>query len=357
MYGRFLAGFLVLLLVVAGGGAAGWWIRSQSLRIDTTQLLRSSGHAVVRVLATTCEGTGEASGVLTDNGLVLTAASAVKQPLSIVIVTADNRIRRANLLGSSADGVAVLRMIGRLDDTPLPLATTDPDPKAERALLGYTAAGKQSSQSVGTTERPRALSEVMNAAKLGGPVVDKASQVVGLVVGNTVQASTIIGVGKLREYVAPSAKGIIPEAGGDCQQSRGPQTAIAPELQVAGTQVAREVQRLLGNYLTLENNRDFEAIRPLYSKRLAKTLTVDRDRRSHATSYFFTAKLTEVSRYGVDGAYGRMTYNALFSPTASGAGGNTCNHLDVRYRLVREAGKLVIDQATAMGAPVGCDSE
>ena len=42
---------------------------------------------MVRVLATTCAGTGEATGVLIDDGRILTAASAIKQPLSIAIVT------------------------------------------------------------------------------------------------------------------------------------------------------------------------------------------------------------------------------------------------------------------------------
>lgn len=357
MFGRILAGFLVLLLIVAGGATAGWFVRAQSLKIDTPQVLESVGPSVVRVLATTCEGTGEASGVLTANGTVLTAASAVKQPLSIVIVTPDNRIRRANLLGSSADGVAVLRLIGRLDNAPVPLAVTDPDPNAERALIGYTAGGKQSIQSIGTTEHPRALSEIMNAAKLGGPVVDKAGQVVGLVVGDTVPASTIVGVDKLRGYVVPNATGITADADRVCARSRGPQTGIVPELQVASTPLAVDAQKLLGTYLTLENRHDFEGLQALYSKRLAKTLTVDRDRESHQTSYFFGGKLVEVTRSGVDGANARMTFTALFSPNAKGSGGRPCNRLDLRYRLIRESGKLVIDQASSMVPAQSCDTD
>ena len=98
---------------------------------------------MVRVLGTTCAGTGEGSGALIDGETILTAASAIRQPLSIVIVTPDYRIRRANLLGTSADGVAVLRMVGRLPGNTLPLAGTGPDPKADRVLVGYTASAKE----------------------------------------------------------------------------------------------------------------------------------------------------------------------------------------------------------------------
>jgi len=64
IFGRVLAGFVVLLVIVAGGAGAGWYIRQQTLRIDTAAVLASAGPAVVRVFATTCAGTGEERSVL-----------------------------------------------------------------------------------------------------------------------------------------------------------------------------------------------------------------------------------------------------------------------------------------------------
>jgi hypothetical protein len=374
LFGRILVGFIVLLIIVACGAATGWWIRSQSVHraapegIGRTspevtetvgqEVMKTAGPAVVRVLATTCAGTGEATGALIDGDRILTAASAIEQPLSIVIVTPDNRIRPANLLGTSPDGVAVLQMIGSLDGERLSLAPEDPDPKAERALIGYTAAGEQVMNPIGSAADPTALSEVMNATKLGGPVVDKAGQVVGVVVGRTVQASTIVPLEKLRGYVAPRSTGITAVAGGSCEESRGPQTAIAPQLLVANTALAAEVQELLGNYLTLENKRNFPALQALYSEQLARSITPAKDRRSHRTTYFFGPEITEVSRYAKDGAYARITFNALFSPVTTGADGRRCNRLDNRYRLVREGGRLVIDTAVSMEKPPrSCEAE
>ncbi|MGW1339862.1 S1 family peptidase [Kribbella sp. NPDC002412] len=357
-FGRFLAGFVIVLLILGAGASAGWYVRAQSLRLDTEQVLDSVKPGVVRVLATTCEGTGEATGVLIGDNKILTAASALRQPLSIAIETEDGRVRRANQLGSSADGVAVLQMITRLDVEPVPLAPANPDPKAERALIGYTAAGQLTSRSVGTTEQPQALSSVLNTAKLGGPVVDKSGQVVGLVTGDTITTSTIVPLDKLQDYVAARPVGLTAEPPGTCERSRGPQNAMLPELLVAATPLAVESQKALGNYLTLENRHDFPALQEqVYSEAMARGYSENRDRENHQTSYFFGAKIIEVTRFGPDGANVRLTFNVLFSPNAKGANGGTCNQLDVRYRLVREGGRLRLGGGKEVVPARSCDSD
>jgi hypothetical protein len=52
-----------------------------------------------------------------------------------------------------------------------------------------------------------------------------------------------------------------------------------------------------------------------------------------------------------------MTFNALFSPIASGADGRSCTRLDYRYRLIREGGRLVIDNTASIRPPEPCDTE
>ncbi|TCC34252.1 trypsin-like peptidase domain-containing protein [Kribbella speibonae] len=352
IFGRILAGLLVLIVIVAGGAGAGWYVRAQSLRIDTAAVLTSAGPAVVRVLATTCAGTGEASGVVIDNGRVLTAASAVDQPKSIIVVAQDGRIRRANLLATSADGVAVLQSIG-LNESPLRLPAADPERKAERALVGYTAAGKQVVNAVGSEADPEPLSQFMNAAKLGGPVVGKSGELVGLVTGDTVQASTIVPLSKLRGYVAQAPSGVTVGTLGDCPESRGPQSPIAPVLQVANTPLAREAQRVLTNYLTLQNQHEFGKVRAYYSPRFAGALTEAQDRDKHLTSYFFNPRLTDLAP---DGSSARMAYNVLFAPTATGADGQNCTRLDTTFYLVRSRGQLVIDRTVKASEPAACDA-
>jgi hypothetical protein len=113
------------------------------------------------------------------------------------------------------------------------------------------------------------------------------------------------------------------------------------------------VRTLLGNYLTLQNQQDYGALQSLYSEKLARSLTESRDRSGHRTSYFFDPKLTDVSP---DGSYARMSYNVLFASDEDGAEGRTCSRMDVRYQLVREKGKLVIDSAGPAAPTVSCET-
>ena len=81
-------------------------------------------------------------------------------------------VRRANLLGRGAGRGRRTAVVGRMDRAPLPLARGRiPMPKAERALLGYTAAGQPDLEIGRSMDRPRPLGSVMNAAKFGGPIV------------------------------------------------------------------------------------------------------------------------------------------------------------------------------------------
>jgi hypothetical protein len=99
-------------------------------------------------------------------------------------------------------------------------------------------------------------------------------------------------------------------------------------------------------------------VQPLYSKQLARTLTVKKDRGGHQTSYFFDAKVTEVRPYAGDGAFARVSLNVLFSPVAKGAAGRNCNHLDYGYELVRRSGKLVINDWDELTTPTqACDTK
>ncbi|MFB6724401.1 serine protease [Kribbella sp. NPDC056345] len=353
LFGRFLAGLVVFLLVVAGGAVAGWFVRQDRLSIDTAAALTAARPSVVRVLATTCSGTGEGTGTIVGPGLVLTAAIAVREPKSVVVILSDGLVRRANVLRTGND-VALLQVIGLPSTPPLTPATGTPDPQTERALIGYTQSGELTVQQVGSVRRPRPLSEVMNLGKLGGPVVGRSGQLAGIVTGKTVAESRIAPAAELRGYVAQTDG--VPDLGGRCTESRGPASAVTPKLQVAPTSLATDAQKMLANYLTLQNRHDFAGVRAYYSQRLAKALSVAQDRLSHQTTYFFDPAITEVTQNPDGSVNVRMSYSVLFAPTAHQSGGQTCNRLDMRYKLERTGQVLRLDQSKPMTAARPCDS-
>jgi hypothetical protein len=350
----------LVILVLAAGVGAGWALRSNTddpadLSLDTGKVLKASGPSVVRVLASTCAGTGEATGVLFDNGRLLTAASAIRQPVSVAMVTADGRIRRAGVVGVSADGVAVLQVATRLDTSPAMLASSAPDPRAEQAVIGYDQAGKQSIQQAGTAGSPRALIEFLDTASLGAPVLDRDAQVVGLVAGNTVASGKVIGLDELNRYVS-SAPGVAAEPAGTCM-ARGPRTAVQPALGVPASALASEVQRLFASYFKALNQHDFLAMQDTYTKEFASKSTEADFDRHHGTSYAFGVVITEVGGTGEEQATARLEFVVLFSPKSTGAKGTTCSRLDLRYRLVREQGRLRIDSATSVASNQSCDTD
>jgi hypothetical protein len=350
----------LVVLIIAAGVGIGWVLRDQSQgtarsSVDTGTVLKASGPTVVRVLASTCAGTGEATGVLFEDGRVLTAASAIRQPVSVAVVTADGRIRRAPVLGTSDDGVAVLQLASRLDGSTATIASASPDAKAGRAIIGFDQSGKQFAQQAGTAREPRALPEFLDPAALGAPVVDRNGQVIGLVTGNTVASSKIIGLDEVRRY-AGAAPGVAAEPAGSCL-ARGPRTPVQPELTVAASPPAAEVQRLFTSYFKALNQHDFLAMRDTYSNEFASSSTQTDFLRTHGTSYAFEPVITEVGDTGDKAATARLTFTVLFSAKSAGANGSTCSRLDLRYKLVREQGRLRIDSATSVASNHSCDTD
>jgi hypothetical protein len=350
---RFVVPLIVFVLVIGAG--AGWLVRAQSRTLDSTKVLQNAGPSVVRVLATTCNGTGQATGIRLGDGLVLTAASAVRGPVSVALETADGRVRRATVLGTSTDGVAVLRVIGQLAGNPADLAAKPPDPKSDQAILGFSPEGDQLIRSAGTAAAPKQLRDIIGETSLGAPVFDNHGQVVGLVAGDTVATGKVLALSELRQY-AGSRPPIAPEPPGLCQ-AKGPQNPLVPTLAVANTPLAGEVLQTLSAYLNALNKHDFVAMRATYTKELAATIDLAADSARHKTSYAFGATITQVTPSGNTGAFARMSFTVLFSADGQASKGQTCSRLNLRYFLVRQEGRMRIRTTEAMPGNQSCDTD
>ncbi|GAB2613664.1 S1 family peptidase [Kribbella endophytica] len=347
---RFVVPLVVFVLVL--GAAAGWLVRAYSLSLDADDVRASLGPAVVRVLATTCDGTGQASGVLLPGGTVLTATSAILSPVSVAILTQDGRVRRATVRGSTADGVAVLTVAGPANLPTAQFAQKLPDVSADRGLVGYDLSGEQVVVQAGTTKQPATLPGLVDAGALGAPLSDREGRVIGLFTGDTVATGKIIGKDRLPSGPNPSLR---PETTEPCS-SRGPQSPVEPDLAVANTPLAGEVNAALADYLNTLNLHNFVAMQSTYSERLRSLSSAKVDESKHGTSYAFGAVIEKVRAAGA-AADAEMAFTVLFSPTSAQAKGQTCAQLRIQYHLVREQQKLRIDGAKTVGNKSGCGTD
>ena len=244
---------------------------------------------------------------------MLTAASAVKQSMSIVIVTPDGRIRRANLLGTSADGVAVLQPIGRLDGEPVELAAGGPRPEGgagpdrlhrgrqtdhQADRFGRRADGAERGDERGQARRP--------GGRQGRPTGRTGRRRHGPGQHDRRRSRSCAGTSCRR------STGITVAPGGTCGQSHGPQNAIVPELQVASTPRAGEVADPARQLLDPGEQAGLPAPAVAVLREADAVAHRVRDRSGHRTSYFFDPKLTEVSPGRLVRA---VSYNVLFAPT------------------------------------------
>lgn len=333
---------LVLLAVTAAG--AGWMVREEQRELDPAKVLRLNSPAVVRVLATTCGGTGQATGVRLGDDLVLTAASAIRGPVSVAVETTTGQVRRAVVLGvNAADGIAVLRVVGALQGGIAAPAPEEPGSSSERAILGYTADGSQTLQSAGPSKARKPLTQIIGEGSLGAPLLDNQGRVVGLVTGDTVAGGKVVPLERVRSYLGRPP--ISNEPRGRCDEARGPQTPQTPVLTTARTPLAGEVTDLLTSFLNRLNQHDLRGVRALHTADFRARVPLDGHIAQYRTSYVFGARIGQVV---TDGPLVRaeMSYTILHwtdGPIGVQTGaGVTCSCWQLSYVLVRVDGKLRI---------------
>jgi hypothetical protein len=274
----------------------------------------------------------------------------------VAIVTQDGKVRRATVRGVDRNGVAVLAMAGPADKPTATFAPKLPDAAADRALVGFELNGKQVARQLGTATQPTDLTEIVDGGALGAPVVDKHGRVIGLLAGETIATSEIVGLDELRRLGGGEAT-LTPQKLGTCP-ARGPQSPVEPALAVANTPLAGEVREILGRYLDTLNRHDFVAMQATYSDSLRARSDPAEEAKKHVTSYAFRPVIEAVTAAGGDNnADAVLSFTVLFSPDSTGADGHTCGRLRIRYHLVREQQQLRIGSASTQENKPGCDTD
>jgi hypothetical protein len=344
----------VVLAVLAGGVVSAFVAREQYGAVDPAEAQQEVGPGVVTVLATSCKGTGRATGLLIGGGKVITVASAIREPAAVAIVTEDGVVRRAQVMGVGDDGVAVLRQQGAQLAAPVPeLAEDPPKAGAELAVIGRGESGAPQASGVslaaGSISR---LATAVNARSLGAPVTDSRNRVVGLVTASDAGGTTLAGVAAIRAYAGADPP-LTQEPGGTCTYAKGPQDAVLPVLEGALNERSEAALKTLARYISAVNRHDFAGIIDTYTGTLLKQASPEFVRKQHRTTYLFGPRLSEVLPYG-KGLRARMIFTTIHYLDGP-AKGMMCARWDLVYTLEPDDGVMKIAGLTEATQEQSCD--
>jgi hypothetical protein len=331
---------------MAAGVGSAWAARQWYDAVDPVSAEGTVGASVVTVIATSCSGTGRSTGLVVADDRVLTVASAITGPVSVVVITSQRTIRRVVSTAGGADGLAILH-VPRLGITPAPLADKPPRGGSELVLLGRTDGGRSQPATVTAGEPPN-----VNLASYGGPLVDARNEVAGLVAGE----SRVADPATLRRY-AGLVPPVTPLKRGRCAEAKGPPGEVTPVYDGPSTPLAEAARATLNRYVLAVNRHDFKAVRSTYAGRLLEQTSVDDVEKQHYSTYFIDPVIRDVAPFGDSGARARMTFVSIHAEDGPAAkvGRYTCARWNLIYNMARVDGILKI-QGTAMVSDVlGCD--
>ncbi len=337
----------LLIAVLVAGAGIGWLVRERADRFDLGDILDEAGPAVVRVRATSCSGSGLATGLLIDDSRVLTVGSALSGPVSVAIETADGRVRPARVDGIDAAGVAKLEVLGdTLGIDPVPLADTTPVNGLDVPVLGYIDGRQDIDLSAITPGGGADLTGItgrLPADAAGSAVLDRQGRAIGLLTQPSATGTRAVGLDVLRAFKDGSRKVDFASRPADCTEAKGAQAPVVPELDGPNGELADQAQRLLGEYLTALNRHDAEAVHDVFTGDLEEnpSQSVSNLRKRNRMQSTFGAVIRNVQEEE-NGARVQMTHTSLKQPTSE-TGNLLCLQYDIAYDLDRVDGELRIN--------------
>lgn len=322
---------------------------------DFASLFANVRSGVVKIQASTCDGTGVGSGFLVGPHRVVTAAHVVEGAASVVVSNAGDAIP-ATVIGVDAEyDLAVLEVSSAMTGHVFDLETSITSPGSAVAVIGHPLGDPLTiTQGVVSRVGPQLWPHVqvdasINPGNSGGPVVDHDGDVIGIVVAKRVDAD---GVGwALRSDVArtyvqqPST--LAPAAPADCDRPLGPDTGDLPALE-ATDELHVAIATTLASYFGGINSGDYALAYDQMSPRLRSSSTYDGFADGVSTSYDFGFEFQAV-RPSSEGAVVWLEFVSLQDP-ALGPEGEGCTEWSLDYQLIWSGdGRLLIDRVRGHG--------
>lgn len=359
---------------------------------DFRALYREVYDGVVRLEVVTCSGAGTGSGALVADDLVVTAAHVVEDAQSVQLLVGDTSAAGEVVGLSPGEDLALVRASRPFPGHVFTLSPSVPEVGTEVAALGFPLSGPLSLAGPGivsthdetvsyvTGDPPEevvvdGLMRVTlptNAGNSGGPVVDGAGDVVGLVSGSRTSSGTVDEFGTV---IVDTIEGIKYAVPGDrvadrvAEWSADPDPAPPAECEgeppldagdrdlvtalVDGPEVPA-VLDVLTDYAEGINLSDYDRAYAQLSPGRRSVLSRAEFEEQQSTSVLTDLVVLDVTGDGAgdDGALRARTAFTSYQAPELGPGGHDCVFWDLEFVLVPggEHG-WVIDEADGVGDP------
>ena len=307
-----------------------------------SKVLGQVGSGAVRVLASTCAGTGVGSGFLLDDRTVLTALPAVARAASVVVVVGGRPIPAQVQSASRSVGFASLRLSRSVPGHEFRYASGSVEVGGSVAVVGVPVNGKVSLRTArvagtkATTSGNRVslkglleLTGSVDAGLNGAPVVDRRGRVAGMVV-------TPRGEGAVKAIPAAALDtldgGDTPERV-DCANPKGPQGGV----RVSGDAPA-EIRGTLGRFFTGVNRLDLDQV---YGQVQSGVLPGSRTQvtKGFRSSYVFNVRIR-----ASQGPNAWVTFDSIFAQGSGPRARLTCARWSRVYVFSESSGSTRISR-------------
>lgn len=354
---------LVGAAVTACGGSSHGTASSGSAPSPTSfsTAYQKDSSGVVKIIASTCNGTGEGSGILLPSGMVATVAHVVDGAVAVG-VTSGSTTTSATVVGyDGARDLALLKPSTPLPGHALAFDSNSAPVGSPVAALGYpldqpltlttgAVSGLARTISIDGTNRNDLIETdtSLNPGNSGGPLITAGGSVIGLVDAKNVTAA---GIGYAVDG-AVAAKELDawesdpqPQPQGSCQNALGPAATSGPAVSGSPGADSAAITSTLTSYFNDINDGKYAAAYALLDPQAQSQTSLSQFAQGDATSYDFDISVGAVTSLPDGNAQVPVSFTSI-QDSADGPNGDTCDNWTLNYTMTNGSGTWLIDSAT-----------